>query len=144
MNWGKKIMIVFILFAGMIITMVVMSMRQHFDMVTDHYYEEELVFQQQIDAEKNAASFASNIIFKVSEKNIILTMPAIALENFEEGTIVFYRASDANLDVRQELKTNALGVQEFDKGDFVVGRYDIKMSWKAGGKTYYHQAIIHL
>ena len=42
MNWGHKIIIVFVVFAAGILTLVTKSMRTRVDMVTPDYYGEEL------------------------------------------------------------------------------------------------------
>ncbi len=142
MNWGTKLTIVFILFAGMIITMVVMCMQQNFDMVTDNYYEEELVYQDRIDAETNAAAFAGGIVFTMSPDSVILSMPPEGINGFKNGTIVFYRASDANLDVKNELHIDAAGHQKFDRKKFAAGNYEVNLSWEASGKNYFHKTVL--
>lgn len=142
MNWGKKLTIVFILFAGMIIFMVVKSFQQNFDLVSDNYYEDELVYQERIDAESNAASFSNGIIFTMSPDSVILSMPADGMTGFKSGTIVFYRASDAKLDVKKDLIIDSLGHQLFDRKQFVGGNYEVKLSWEASGKNYFHKAVL--
>ena len=144
MSWGNKIIIAFILFATMIITLVVLCMRQDFDLVSDNYYEKELKFQDQIDATINAAPFDSAIHISVTAEEIVLAMPASGLKNFKEGEVLFYRASDSNLDVLQDLSFNAQGIQSFARDHFVMGNYRVKISWEADGKTFYHETSIHL
>lgn len=142
MNWGTKLTIVFCLFASMIIVLVVMSMRQNFDMVTDNYYEEELKYQDRIDAETNAAAFSNGILFTMSADSVKLTMPAEGFYGFNKGTIVFYRASDAHLDVTSDLKIDAAGHQNFDRKKFVSGNYEVSLSWEASGKNYFHKTVL--
>ena len=49
MNWGNKIAISFIIFIGIIVTMVVISMKQDISLVSTDYYEQEIAYQDQID-----------------------------------------------------------------------------------------------
>ena len=53
MNWGTKITLSFIAFVGIIITMVVISMRQDISLVAKDYYVQEIAYQDQIDRIRN-------------------------------------------------------------------------------------------
>ena len=52
MNWGNKIMLSFSVFVAIIITMVVVSMKQDVFLVSEDYYDKEVKYQNQIDKMK--------------------------------------------------------------------------------------------
>lgn len=52
MNWGKGIIIGMGLFMAFILTLVIIMMRQDIDLVQDDYYQQELAFDKQYNAEK--------------------------------------------------------------------------------------------
>ena len=49
MNWGYKIMIVYLVFVAGIAVMVYNSAMQNIDLVTPDYYAKELKYQEKID-----------------------------------------------------------------------------------------------
>ena len=56
MDWGKGIILTLTAFAGIIISMVVICVRQDdIHLVTQNYYEEEIKYQDQIDKMVNAS-----------------------------------------------------------------------------------------
>ena len=50
MNWGYKILIVYIVFIAGIVTLVYKSSVQNQDLVVNDYYDQELKYQDKIDA----------------------------------------------------------------------------------------------
>lgn len=52
MNWGKGIIIGMGLFMAFILTLVIIMMRQDIDLVQEDYYQQELAFDKQYNAEK--------------------------------------------------------------------------------------------
>ena len=49
MNWGYKILMVYVIFIAGILLLVFKSSSQNQDLVTEDYYEQELKYQQKID-----------------------------------------------------------------------------------------------
>lgn len=76
MNWGHKIIIVFILFAAGILTLVTKSMHTRIDMVTPDYYAEELKYQQVIDGRREAQSLSAPVSINQSVQSIGVLFPA--------------------------------------------------------------------
>ena len=56
MNWGKWIIVSFVLFAAFIGILVVICVRQDISLVSKNYYQEELAYQQQIDRMNNGTA----------------------------------------------------------------------------------------
>ena len=82
MNWGKKVLFLYLGFAGLMTFMVIMSFRQKTDLVTTDYYAEELIFQQQIDASNNAKPFLDSIFINLEGEMVKISFPS----NFYSGT----------------------------------------------------------
>ena len=60
MNWGKSIILAFVLFAGFIATLVVVCVREDISLVSKDYYKEELLYQDQIQRLNNASQLKEN------------------------------------------------------------------------------------
>ena len=56
MNWGKSIVLSFILFAAFIGTLVTVCIRQDISLVSKDYYEEELQYDKSVNAPKKCFS----------------------------------------------------------------------------------------
>jgi hypothetical protein len=142
MNWGHKIIIVFIIFAAGILTLVTKSMRTRIDMVTPDYYAEELKYQQVIDGRREALSLSVPVSINQSTQSIGVVFPpemhGIALN----GKVLFYRASDSRQDISLPINADEHGLMLVSKQRFHKGNYRVKLQWEAGGKSYFQENIV--
>lgn len=144
MHWGKSIALVYVLFAGMILFLVIRSMQQKIDLVSDNYYEKELQFDNQIHAEENTASIAPSIECSVAGSNVVLQFPSTVSADSMQGTVYFYRPSDSKDDITETLHPDVSGRQVFSRNRFVPGLYVVKISWQSQGRNYYFENDIIL
>ena len=102
MNWGKGIIIGMALFMGFILTLVTIMMRQKIDLVEEDYYQRELNYDDQFNAQKMYASTVEKISFESKTDSLLIYFP----ENFrsKEVTIHFSRPNDKKSDVSFTLK----------------------------------------
>ena len=142
-SWGIKIAILYVGFMGLIITLVVASSKQHFDLVSKDYYSEEVAYQKVIDAGKNQSELAAPISLHADAGNVIVDFPAELKDKAISGTIQFYSpvnsAWDQNMKV--ELVNNSMSIP---RSKLRNTRYVIKISADAGGKKYYQETEINL
>ncbi|WP_212000996.1 FixH family protein [Chitinophaga sp. HK235] len=144
MNWGHKIIIVFVVFAAGIITLVTKSMRTKIDMVTKDYYTEELKYQQVIDGKVNARTLSAPISITQQSEGITVTFPQELHGTNLSGKIKFYRPSDAAMDVEMPLILNNDGRQMINRQLFSKGNYLVKVQWENQGKPFYQEAAFHV
>jgi len=140
MNWGKRIVIVFVLFIGLIATLVTISMRQDVSLVAKDYYVQEIAYQDQIERIQNKNDM--NIQPRLEQKDglIVLTIKDLDLQ----GEIHFFRPSNAKLDKKYTLKLNESGEQLFSATDFEKGLWRVKINWNNKGKEYYSEHSVVL
>lgn len=143
MNWGKGMLLVYVGFVAVILFMVVKSFSSDVDLVAEDYYADELQFQQRIDAETNALHLKDSIKIEVLESSVALIFPAEA-QPVGKGEIYFYKASDADADIRMPLQLNAQGVQIVSREKLTKGFYTVKMNWEQSGKSFYVERNIYL
>lgn len=99
-NWGTGITIGIVLFIGFIMIMVVTMLidkRYDHDMVTTEYYKKELLYQQEIDAEKHTQSLGK-IISKRTTTGLAIEFPKKIDPTALKGIVSLYRPSDEQLD----------------------------------------------
>ncbi|MBC9931609.1 FixH family protein [Chitinophaga qingshengii] len=144
MNWGHKIIIVFVVFAAGILTLVTKSMRTKIDMVTKDYYAEELKYQQVIDGKKNAHSLSAPVMISQQSEGIAVTFPQELHGTSVTGKIKFYRPSDAAMDVEMPLHLSSDGILVINRQLFHKGSYLVKLQWENQGKPFYQEESLHI
>ncbi|MDF2158630.1 FixH family protein [Algoriphagus sp. CAU 1675] len=141
MNWGKGILLSIIAFVGIILTMVVISVRMEgIELVTENYYEQEIKYQDQIDKQMSTLALDREVlVFDASNKTLVLDLPIGA-----KGKLNFFRPSDEKLD--QEFLLNIM--EEKNKTipvhSLKEGYWKVQLSWTENGTSYYQEKKINL
>lgn len=138
MNWGHKIIIVYILFISGIILLVVKSSSQNQDLVTTDYYEQELLYQQRIDETGRAHALSAPVHHETRGKNIIIYFPDEMKGLAISARVLLYNIADKRRDVQKDLSTTD-GILQFEVPTENKGVHDIKINWSADGTSYYSQ-----
>jgi hypothetical protein len=141
MNWGKWIVVAFVLFASFIGTMITIMMKQDIGLVTKNYYAEDLAFQDQLERKQNTGQLELKPEV-VIEQNQLLKVYFPSVSYVEEGEIKLMRPSSEKLDQRFTLLPSADSVQVFNLNPLTPGPYRVKLSWKAEGKEFYLEKLI--
>lgn len=141
MNWGKWIIVAFVLFAGFIATLVTVCMRQDVNLVSKDYYKEELAYQSQIVRISNARGLEVKPEIKIAGD--FLEISFAGLNELNQGEVKLFRPSSADMDRTFELKNNSGNTQRFNISEIQTGMYKVKMTWTMGGKEYYIENIVY-
>jgi nitrogen fixation protein FixH len=140
-SWGYKILFVYLAFVIGILFMVYKASREKFDLVTPDYYDAELKFQNVIDDKQRTAELSAPPKITHSVNAVSIQLPDEFLNKDVKGELFLYRPSDASKDVKRSFNTNKSFVEiPLDKE--LSGAYEIKLSWKASGKTFYNEQRI--
>jgi nitrogen fixation protein FixH len=129
-------------FAGMLIMMsilVYLSMKQDVSMVSKNYYEQELVYQDKLDAMNNTTGYDKLFSLTRSGEQVLLQIPVSLSEHISKGSVYFYCPSSEKLDFREELKARTTGTYLFSKNIVQGTGYIVKVSFHSGDKDYYKE-----
>ncbi|MFA6060126.1 MAG: FixH family protein [Taibaiella sp.] len=129
-------------FGGMLIMMgvlVYLSMRQDVSMVSKNYYEQELVYQDKLDAMNNASPYDQLFSLTKNSNEILLQIPATLSKNLTKGSVYFYCPSNEKLDYKEDIKATATGTYLFRKNTISGTGYTVKISFHSGDKDYYKE-----
>ncbi len=137
-NWGTGLVIGMVLFIGFIMFFVIQIMtdkKYDYDLVTEDYYQKEMVYQKELDARENSNSLAANISGKKTAEGWMLTFPE-GLEYSEiSGTVSLYRPSNKKLDFELPVAlTDATFLVPNIR--LVQGRWNTIVNWTYKGETY--------
>ena len=141
LNWGNKLVIALVIFAGIMATMVTIAMKQNIDLVDKEYYKKELAYQEQIDKMTNTVQH------KAIQVSLDENQPLIVLnfkESVNDGEIHLFRPSNAKEDLRITLATDEKGLQTIPYSKLSSGFWRIKLDWAVGENEYYFEKELNL
>lgn len=145
-NWGTGIIIAFILFISFIMYFVInmnVNKKYDHDLVTEDYYQEELLHQKEIDKVDNAKELTENVSWKKTNDGIVISFPKNLEYKNITGQVFLYRPSNKKLDseINISLSDHYLLIP---KTRLLDGRWNIKVDWKYNGKSYlYKESIVY-
>ncbi|TMM32144.1 cytochrome C oxidase Cbb3 [Polaribacter aestuariivivens] len=137
-NWGTGIVVAIVAFISFILYFVItMSTDKSFthDLVTEKYYQKELKFQNEIDAQKNASSLKENIKVTRVKEGLKVEFPETFIPKDIQGKVFLYRPSNKQLDFEIPISTSKTYLLVPEKR-LVDGRWNMIVSWKYKNKDY--------
>ena len=145
MNWGVRITLSFIVFAGIIFTMVFISMNQRVNLVAEDYYKQEIEYEDQIDRIRNTNSLSSKpeIQMDVGSKQVIIKFPEELKGRLKDGHVLLFRPSDSRLDKRFQLDLDDSGIQKISMKGQIGGLWKAKLYWQDYDLEYYDEKILN-
>lgn len=138
-NWGHKLTLGFVAFAGMMVFLVYQSMQTRYDLVSKEYYKDELQYQQVIDGTRRAHQLSSAVSAVQTDSAFIIRFPAEMKQQPVTGSAWFYCADDAQKDRKMNLQLNEDGLQYVDRRLLLPGNYTIKLRWELNDQQYYSE-----
>ena len=142
MNWGKWIIVAFVLFAAFIATLVTVCVRQDVPLVSKEYYKEELQYQNTIEQMNNANALEERPEISVNGNTITVAYNRFA--EVESGELKLLRPSDPNLDKLFKLEPTSDSGQSFTITNAQAGLYRARLQWSQEGTSYYIEKVIVL
>ncbi len=143
LHWGHKIGIVYTLFAGFMIFMLLKSRTTNHELVTDQYYQNELVVQDKINASGNLAEAAFKVEITRGSTSDIQIQFTGSLGAQPEGKVNLYKPDNAEFDQELALRlSDANAMTLSPKGG--MGRYKVQLMFTVDGTPFYTEREILL
>jgi hypothetical protein len=142
MNWGHKITIVIVVFLVAMLGMVYYASIQSNEMIDDHYYQKELVYQDVIDAQQNLMNLTADNIVSQTMYEVVITLPTGSFEKLETGNIELLRNDNQSKDVQQAIIPNGSNRRTVSKSSLSKGIYKARIKWSSGGTEYYKEESV--
>jgi len=143
MNWGKGITIVIILFIGWIAFLIYKTGEVTSEMVTDNYYEKELVYEKVIQAKRNVQQLSALPTISQQQNNVLITFPK-EVTTAATGNIIFYRPNNPQQDKKYTITINDNNAQNIATTDLTKGVYQIQLTWQQNNTPYYYEQNIFI
>ena len=143
MNFGKWIVVSFILFAIFIGTLVTVCVREDVNLVSKDYYKEELAYQDQIQRLNNTEKLLQKPIVKVIDNNL-LQVEFMQAQEIQSGELKLFCPSNPKMDKNFKLNTSQDGSQLIELSGLQSGMYKAKLLWTMNGEEFYIEEIINI
>ena len=143
MNWGRSLILVFIVFAAFMGYLVYRASGTHFDLVSKEYYKDELRYQDKIDGFRNAASMEA-VQLRVDGAGILqIRFPEQMKGKPVQGSLWLYCKTDAGKDLHIPLAEDTTGMRVINVSGKASGKYLAKLHWEVLRVPYeFEQEII--
>lgn len=141
MNWGYKIMVVYIVFIAGIGMLVYNATAQNKDLVVTDYYEQELKYQDKMDAITRSNALSASLICTLDSNMIRIRFPHEMQGKKISADVLLYTPSDEKKDIQKNIVTED-AVIYFNIPKNAKGFHRIKITWKADAVNYYFEQKI--
>lgn len=135
--WPIGISVFMLCFISYLISIMFFSRSTKIDLVSPTYYEEELKYQDDINAQKNANSMEHKVnIYQDKDQNLVISFPKeINRENLS-GVIKLIRPDDSDADLAFPITLNSYNKHIIHRGLLRKGAYKLSLHWSIDKKDY--------
>jgi len=136
---GNLLLAGFGLMIAMMSVMVYLSMKQDIHMVSKDYYEQELVYQQKLNAMAKTDAYDNQ--FSISGNNGLITLhvPKELSRGLSSGSVYFYCPASEKMDRREKLDVTEEGIYSFSRASLPGKSYIAKISLNVDNVAYYKE-----
>lgn len=138
MNWGNKLVVVFVAFALFMGYMVYRALSTKYDLVSKDYYKDELRYQERIDGVKNAFALDS-VTISQDASTIQIKLPKEHKGYAVKGEVLFYCITDDSKDFKLPLQVDSSATQVVMKKQLQKAPYQVKLNWQVGKDAFYNE-----
>lgn len=137
-SWGHGVIVALATFILFILGMIFYftSTLKNSELVSDNYYEEELQYQNVIDAKNRADTLSQKPLVKLIDSGIQVSFPEIYKNQNSTFNFFLFRTDDKNLDVKKDFQLDPNNQHIIPKNILKKGSYTLKLKWKTNNTDY--------
>jgi len=144
-NWGKGIVIAFILFISFILYFVFKvqsNSKYDNELVTKEYYKKEKLVQTVIERINNANNLSKKVSVVKTNQGLVIRFPKDFDYSKINGKVSLYRPSNQKLDFETPISLSSLDLL-IPKNNLVDGLWDISIEWTYQGQSYLNKEEVY-
>jgi len=144
-NWGTGIVIAFALFMSFILYFVFKvqsNAKYDNELVTEDYYKQEALVQNDIKSQQNANSLSVKVTITKTTDGIKIAFPHALDYKKITGKVSLYRPSNQKLDFDTSISLSSSDLL-IPKNNLVGGLWDISVNWNYDGKSYLNKQEVY-
>lgn len=137
-SWGHGVVLALGSFIAFILFLIFVYSHgmQNSELVSDNYYQDELTYQDVIDAKTNAEELPEKPVYQQTAEGITITFPISAVPDDKQVDFDLFRTDDSNLDVNKKILLNSQQKFTIPNKVIVAGSYTLKLKWQKNEKPY--------
>lgn len=137
-SWGHGVIVALASFIAFILFMVLVfpNGKQGAELVSNDYYNDELHYQEVIDAKNNADFLPEKPNYNQQSEGILILFPPSISPDKSTVHFDLFRTDDANLDVKKDLTLDGKKSILVPAKVLVNGSYTLKIKWFQNKKPY--------
>jgi hypothetical protein len=136
MNWGYKILFVYLIFVAAILFLVYKASEEKVDMVTSDYYTKELQYQKKIDQAERNNALTDTVAYTIKNHELKINFPGKFSGKKIEGSILLYCPSNEDKDIKNNfIIQDTVYTLSLPAGN--TGLHQLQLTWQADSLTYY-------
>ncbi|RCU44094.1 nitrogen fixation protein FixH [Chryseobacterium lacus] len=137
-TWGHGIVVALGSFMIFILSLIwyFTSTWKNSELITDNYYEEELAYQNVIDAKNKATNLKELPVYHQNESGISVTFPSEINNSNSKFRIDLHRAEDQKLDIIREMELDQRNSIFIPAKVLAKGNYVLRVMWKKDNEEY--------
>lgn len=136
-TWGHGVATALAVFIIFILSLIFFFTRswQNAELVSTNYYQDELMYQDVIDAKNNADALKDKPTYTQNVDGITIQFPATSL--IDDNTVKFtlFRTDDAKLDISKQVAL-ANKTLQIPAAVLIPGSYTLKVQWMQQNKPH--------
>ncbi len=144
-NWGTGIVIAFGLFMTFILYFVFKVQSDSTydnELVTEDYYQKELLVQGNIEKQKSANQLENKLIFQKTVEGIIVKFPSDFDYKNIKGKVSLYRPSSQKLDFEIPISLSSSNLL-IPNSNLAGGLWDISVDWNYENSKYLNKETMY-
>ncbi|GAB4489945.1 MAG: hypothetical protein OHK0045_13780 [Raineya sp.] len=134
MNWGTKIALSLGAFITFILVLSAIMMYKNKEEVDRNYYEKDLLYEQEIQAQKNANALSEQLTFELSGSKLLIKYPQEVKKCV--GRVLLLRPDDNEKDKILPMQIDENNKQSIDISLLQRGLWKVQVFWEMNGKPY--------
>jgi nitrogen fixation protein FixH len=137
--WPISIITFFAVAIAGCVTFVTFCARHPADLISAHYYEDEVQYQGQMQRLHNAQEGGqrASVTYDSPSRQIRISVPKDQFESRPSGKVELYRPSSLHLDRQFKLDLNPLGTQTIAADTLLPGLWKVRVTWAVGEHDYF-------
>lgn len=141
-HWGHGIIVTFLLFGAFMAYFYLNMSKESIELVGKNYYADGQAFQKKINERKQTAALTSKaeLTFSANYQQAKIQFPA----SVTNGSIVFYRPSNANQDKILRISADSSGLALINTSFLVKGPWNVSLTWEKDGESYIEEQRIQI
>lgn len=137
-SWGHGVIVALGLFMSFILFMIFVYSNgmKNSELISDSYYEDELAYQEIIDAKNNADLLTEKPVYLQNAAGITVSIPQSVKPENSNVHFELFRTDDSNLDVKKDITLDGNNQFQIPSKVIFPGSYTLKVKWENNKKPY--------